>query len=192
MRSCGAGQSPPHPPRLAAAPSTALPPCQQSSDAARNSMREQSRAGLPLSPGSSRALAAPPALASHFTASTTATHDSPLGQMRWWLRGCAGDHGPFELPQPTTRSQDSWLLCTESGFEPHRPAASRPSRDAHRGRPNRRCFPRDSWRPAAASMYFGKIRDRNCAELNVSARSKWLHEAVSHRRCRMPCFGHCR
>ncbi|KAF1976337.1 hypothetical protein BU23DRAFT_630043 [Bimuria novae-zelandiae CBS 107.79] len=133
-----------------------------------------------LSPGASRALAAPPALARRFTTSTTSAHDSPLGKMRWWLRGCSGDHGPFQLPQCIIRSQDAQLLCTESGFEAHRPAASRPSRDGHGRRPNICQYPQDFWRPAAASMYLGKFRDRNCAIPNVSASSKWLYEAVSH------------
>ncbi|KAL5372609.1 hypothetical protein DPSP01_013362 [Paraphaeosphaeria sporulosa] len=98
MRCCAAGQSPEPSPRLAADRS---PPCQQSSDHPRNSMREQPRAGLPLSPGASRPLAAPPALASPFTASIASAHDSPLDQMRWWLRGCAEHHSPFQLNQPT-------------------------------------------------------------------------------------------
>ena len=104
-------------------------------------------------------------------------------RVRWRSR-------PLRAAPARRRSQDAILLCTESGFEAHRPAASRLSRDAHPTCPNKARLARDSWRPAAASTYFGKIRNRNCAEPNVSACSKSSHGAVSHRRCRMPCFGH--
>jgi hypothetical protein len=168
---------------------TPSPRRQQSSDAcskqharaAYRSQRARTSARLRLSPGASHALALPPALARHFTTSTTDTHDSPLeademvaARVLWRSRplpAAAAHHSGHKISSFSARNPASRHTGMQPPVHPVTAMAGVQTpasiRESSGGLQQPQCIS-------------GRIGIRNCAKLNVSARLQWPHESVSH------------